>query len=91
MIDRFDKHTSTLPGIKEPVKRGRPPMFGEAMSAAERKARQRKEQDQRIEEQPSCEWRESDCMRVLSTKKYSGTELALSAWVRLGELKGFAA
>lgn len=87
MIDANDKDTKTLPGIKEPVKRGRKPMFSEAMTASERKAKQRREQDEFISTSDPTAWSESDCMRVLSAKKF--LPFHEFAWRQLGSLKGY--
>lgn len=88
MVDPRDKHTATLPGIKEPVKLGRKPIFSEAMTPAQRKARQRREQDQRILETDAKDWSISDCLRILNTKKFDAFHEF--AWERLGQIKGYA-
>lgn len=87
MRDSSDKHTMTLNGIKEPVKRGRKPIFSDSMTPAQRKAKQRREQDAFILENDSELWTESDCLRVLNTKKFSS--MVRFAWDRYGEIKGF--
>ncbi|EAR62051.1 hypothetical protein [Neptuniibacter caesariensis] len=89
MIDMADRYTMTLTGIKEPVKRGRPPKFSEAMSPAQRKAKQRRAQDDFIVDNDPSLWSESDCMRVMSAKKFSSYHQF--AWERLGQIKGYAA
>lgn len=88
MIDSSDKLASKEQGgSKNPVKRGRKPLFSDSMTPAQRKARQRREQDAFIIENDSDTWTESDCMRVLSTKKFSS--MNRFAWERLGEIKGY--
>lgn len=87
MIDQTDKHTMTLNGIKEPVKRGRKPLFSDSMTPAQRKAKQRRDQDAFILDSDSDQWTESDCMRVLSTKKFNS--MHRFAWDRLGQIKGY--
>ena len=73
-------------GIK-PAKRGRKPIFSDSMTPAQRKAKQRREQDAFILENDACLWTESDCLRVLNTKKFSS--MVRFAWDRYGEIKGF--
>jgi len=87
MIDSSDKHTMTLSGIKRAVKRGRKPLFSDSMTPAQRKARQRREQDRLILENDSEVWTESDCMRVLSTKKFN--VMHKFAWEQLGRLREY--
>lgn len=87
MIDTNDKHTITLKGVKEPVKRGRKPLFSDSMSPAQRKAKQRREQDTFILDNDSEFWTESDCLRVLNTKKFES--MKRFAWERYGEIKKF--
>lgn len=87
MIDSGDKHTQPLPGIKEPVKRGRKPLFSESMTPAQRKARQRREQDRFIMENDSEQWTESDCLRILTTKKFDAFHRF--AWEQLGKLRKY--
>lgn len=87
MVDPRDTATATLPGIKEPVKLGRKPIYSKAMTSAQRKAKQRREQDARILETEYTLWTESDCMRALSTKKFQS--LHKFAWMQLGALKGY--
>jgi hypothetical protein len=88
MIDSSDKLASKeQTGSKDPVKRGRKPLFSDSMTPAQRKARQRREQDASIIDNDSDTWTESDCMRVLSTKKFSA--MNRFAWERLGQIKGY--
>ncbi|MFY0678424.1 MAG: hypothetical protein K6L74_07550 [Neptuniibacter sp.] len=87
MVDPYDRNTATLPGIKEAKKLGRKPLFSKAMTAAQRKARQRREQDSRIMDSDFHMWTESDCMRILSTKKFEAFQKY--AWMQLGKLKGY--
>lgn len=75
--------------MQSATKRGRPPINSGAMTAAQRKAKQRREQDNRIQLQPPEDWSEAECLRVLSTKKYSSTALHEMAWKRLGEIHGY--
>ncbi|MCP4595367.1 hypothetical protein [Neptuniibacter sp.] len=88
MIDRLDRHTQTLPGIKEPVKRGRKTIFSKSMTAAERKARSRKLQIERVSLSEPYEWSEQDCLMVLANKKLQN--LQKMAWERLGQLREYA-
>ena len=87
MIDRLDRHTQTLPGIKEPVKRGRKTIFAKSMTAAERKARSRKMQAERVTASKSEEWSEQDCIMILTNKKL--TSLQEEAWKRLGDIREY--
>lgn len=88
MIDSSDKPATKKQGEKKSlVKRGRKPLFSDSMTPAQRKARQRREQDAFIIDNDSDTWTESDCMRVLSTKKFSS--MNRFAWERLGQIKGY--
>ncbi len=87
MVDPRDTATATLPGIKEPVKLGRKPIFAKAMTAAQRKTRQRRDQDERIQSSDFESWTESDCLRVLTNGKLKA--MSELAWKRLGQLKGY--
>ncbi len=75
--------------IKKATKPGRKPLFSSSMTAAERKARQRRLQDELITSAEPDSWSESDCLRVLSTKKYSQTAFHKMAWERLGQIYGY--
>ncbi|KXJ51490.1 MAG: hypothetical protein AXW15_04530 [Neptuniibacter sp. Phe_28] len=70
-----------------PIKRGRKPMFSESMSASERKAKQRREQDARIMDRPASEWTESDCLRIMTTKRFQ--PFYEFAWRRIGQIKHY--
>ena len=74
---------------KKPLKRGRPSINSEAMTAAQRKAKQRREQDNSIQLQPTEQWSEADCLRVMTTKKYYNTAIHELAWNRLGEIHNY--
>ncbi len=82
-----DKPTAAHPIGKKLAKRGRKPLFSDSMSPAQRKAKQRREQDARIVATDAEGWTESDCIRVLTTKKF--TPLHRLAWERIGEIKGY--
>lgn len=57
MIDSSDKQASKEQrGSKDPVKRGRKPLFSDSMTPAQRKARQRREQDASIIDNDSDTW-----------------------------------
>lgn len=82
LIIRKEIMTSSVP-----AKRGRKPLFSDSMTPAQRKARQRREQDRLILENDSEVWTESDCMRVLSTKKFNA--MHKFAWEQLGRLREY--
>jgi len=69
------------------ARRGRKPLFSESMSASERKAKQRREQDARIMDLSASEWTESDCLRILTAKRFQ--PFYEFAWRRIGQIKGY--
>ena len=87
MFEATGKQTKIANRTETAVKRGRKPLFSDSMTPAQRKAKQRREQDAFILENDSADWTESDCMRVLSTKKFNA--MHKFAWERLGHIKGY--